>query len=144
MSHLRKQIRDRIAVILTGLPTIGSEVFVGRARPLAKDHDPTLLIYTTSETSERDAYPTEARRLIVHVEARVSTVAAPDDNLDAIAVEVEAAMAADRLLAGLALDLQYQQMEQVVEASGDRYLGGLRLQYVVSYRVREGVPIEAV
>lgn len=146
--HVRKQIRAAVAAALTGLPSTADRVYVGRKRKLGKDHPPSLLIYTTSETSQRDAYPTHVRSLVLYVEALVVTSDPPDDDLDAIAVEVEGAMAhamaSGSPLASLIYNLDYNEMQQGVEAPGDKYLGGVRLQYTVSYRVREGAPIEAV
>jgi len=90
--HTRKLIRDAVAALVTGLPTTGNRVLIGRTRSLAAGHLPTLLIYTTEEQSDR---PMEGnpgglgRDLLLAIEGRTSTATPPDDLLDAIASEVE-------------------------------------------------------
>lgn len=53
MTHARTEIRDALVTRLTGLPTTGPRVYPGRTRSLAEGHEPTLLIYATSEQSAR-------------------------------------------------------------------------------------------
>lgn len=150
--HVRRQIRDAVVQALTGLPTTAARVYVGRARPLAPAHEPTLLVYTRSETAVRGAggrQPKLDRVVILDVEGRVSLPDAPDDVLDQIAVEVEAAMwgLADQLgtfLNGLARDIKLVSTEVIAEAAGERHIGGVRLEYAVAYRTSEGAPGSAV
>lgn len=149
--HRRKQIRDAVVLALTGLTTTGSRVYAGRTRRLASAHDPSLLVYTHGETAERDAVDNRgvimARSLTVAVEGRVSLagVAAPDDTLDQIAAEVEAVMAdLDFRLMGLSRPVQF--VDTAVEADGEneRQIGGIRLQYRVTYRTLMHQPDAAV
>ena len=51
MSHVRQQIRDRIATILTGLPTTGANVFKMRRYALDDSKLPAILVYTMDEGS---------------------------------------------------------------------------------------------
>lgn len=151
--HMRKQIRDYVAAQLTGLLTTADRVYVGRARPLAAEHDPALLIYMRQETSRRAARgvpPVLERSCTLHIEGRVSSARAPDDLLDQIALEVEVRMAElvdfDKAIAldGLALNVVMTSTEMLAEADGERHIGGVRLEYVVTYRTREGEPRAAV
>ena len=150
MPHMRKQIRDYVATGLAALPTTGGRVFVGRTRPLAAGHQPTLLIYTRSETSERAERgrpPVLERRCTLHLEARTSTADAPDDLLDKIAGEIEAGVAAlidyqtATFFGGLVSNVQMTGTEIIAEAAeSERVAGGVRVEYLVTYRTVEGAP----
>lgn len=154
--HLRKQIRDAVKDGLTGLATTGARVFVGRTRALPADHAPTLLIYTREETSRPDANglpPPIERTLQLFIEGRVSTPDPPDDDLDRIAAEIEAGMSALvqwtpplKFLGGLVRRVRYNGSITVVEGGEDgaRHLGGIRLEYTVTYRTLEGDPTAAI
>ena len=152
-SHMRKQIRNYVAAGLGALPTTGDRVFVGRTRPLAEAHDPTLLIYMRSETSSRSVRgrpPLQDRVCTLHLEGRVSMAAAPDDLLDTIAGEIEVGVAAmvdyqtSVFFGGLILGLELVATEILAEADGKNHVGGVRLEYRVTYRTVEGAPTAAV
>lgn len=150
--HLRKQLRDAAVEALTGLPTTADRVKVGRTRPLPKDHAATLLVYTRSETSSRSANgrpPKLDRTVILDVEGRVSMADVPDDTLDQIAVEVEAALwgtvdPVGTFLNGLVMNLRLVSTEIITQADGDKHIGGIRLEYQAIYRTAEGTPTAAV
>jgi hypothetical protein len=141
--HVRKQIRDAVKAKLTGLATSADRVYTGRTRRLPTGHLPTLLVYTSFEESRRDANgnpPILARALTVYVEAKVSTADTPDDLLDLMSAEVEAAMRVDVTLGGLVFNLQFVGTQQASEAQGESQIGGSRLEYRATYRTREGLP----
>lgn len=145
--HLRTQVRNAVSTIVTGLPTTADRVYVGRTRPLPTNHDASLLIYTPSETSRRGVAgrpPILERSVMLVIEGRVSMAGLPDDTLDQIAAEVEAAMASDPSLGGLAYNMQFQATEVDTKTEGDRHLGGIRLAYLVTYRTAEGLPTDQV
>lgn len=147
--HVRKQIRDAVVAGLTGLPSTADRVYAGRTRPLQSGHDPTLLVYTRAETSQRAVLgrpPKIERRCTLHVEGRVSTATPPDDLLDQVAAEIEAGIAAlinygtAVFLGGLAQNVQLTATEMVAESEGERHIGGVRVEYLVTYRTVEGAP----
>lgn len=147
--HVRQQIRDYVAAGLGALETTGDRIFIGRTRPLAAEHEPTLLIYTRSETSERTvrgAPPKIERKCTLHLEGRTSTAADPDDLLDLIAGEIEAGMAAmidygtAVFFGGLVQNVQYMTTEIIAEGGGKNVIGGVRLEYLITYRTVEGAP----
>jgi len=150
--HVRKQIRDAVVNALTGLPTTQGRVFVGRTRPLAAAHEPTLLVYMRAETKRRAVAgrpPLLERVAILDVEGRVSMASAPDDMLDQIAMEIESAIAgaADArgtFFGGLALNISPVSDELIAEAQGERQIGGVRVEYQVTYRTAEGAPHKSV
>lgn len=133
--HTRKLIRDAAATLVTGLPTTGNRVFVGRTRPLGASHPPSLLIYTTEETSDRPMEGNPAslgRALVLAIEGRVSTATPPDDLLDLVAFEVEGVMR-DTRFGGLVFDTLLVRTTVNVAADGERHTGSIRLEYVVRY-----------
>ena len=140
-NHLRRQIRDAVKTALTGLATTGTRVYVGRSRPLARSHEPSLLIYTPQEASRRavNGQPPILDRIVqVIVEGRVSLAGEPDGTLDAIAKEVEAAMWTNRALGGLVFNTRLVATDTSTEADGERQLGGIRLSYEMTFQTPEG------
>ncbi len=154
MPHMRQQIRDATKSAVLGTAMFGSRVYVGRTRPVGKDADPVILIYTRSETAKRDANgrpPIQERRVSLFLELRVTTAGEPDDDLSDGQAEVEAKMAALLvyspklvIMGGLLRNLEYLGCEEVVESPGEKHIGGLRLEYAATYRVTEGVPTASV
>ncbi len=147
--HARKQIRDHVAAALTGLVTTADRVYVGRERSLPAEHEPVLLVYTREETSKRAVHgrpPILERAVALHIEGRVATSPAPDDLLDQIASEVETRMGleidygAGRIMGGLALNLQFVATQIIAEGDGKKHIGGIRLDYLVTYRTADGQP----
>ena len=106
-NHIRQQIREKFGTTLNGLTTTGSNVFESRVYPLENASLPALIIYTKSETSEPIVIGTQrlmSRELSVVVEGYAKATSNFDDTIDTISKEVEAAIAADRTLDGLAKD----------------------------------------
>lgn len=88
MTHMRTQIRNAVRDALVGLPATADRVYVGRTRPLAANHLPTLLIYAREEATRREANgmpPDLHHELTLDIEARVAMADVPDDALDEIA-----------------------------------------------------------
>lgn len=134
--HRRREIRDAIVGLVTGLATTGDRVEVGRTRPLPARHLPTLLVYTVEETSGRqyDGNPASLGRTVqVFIDGRVSAIEPPDDDLDQIAFEIEAAMRGDPTIGGLAFDSVLSSTLTDVKAEGTSHLGAIRLEYRVRY-----------
>ena len=89
MAHVRKQIRDALAALLTGLATTGGNVFTHALYPLEAAGLPGLNIATPSETIEDASRTTQGRELTATVEGYASAVGQMADTLDTIAAEVE-------------------------------------------------------
>lgn len=152
MPHMRQRIREATKTALLGTSFAGDDVYVGRVRPLPKGGQ-DILIYTRSETGRRETNawpPVQERRCKLLIEIRASTVGEPDDVLSDAQTEVEAKIRAlftlgpPRIMGGLLRQLEYVGCEEVVEAGGERHLGGLQLEYAATYRVTEGSPTEPV
>lgn len=140
MTHVRKQIRDKVETLLTGLSTTGSRVYSTRLYRTESANLPCLLIYTKSENVAIDSlYPLKyERQLEVIVDGVAAATSNLDDTLDAISLEVEEALAANHTLDGLAKDTILTGSEIEFNADGEKPIGTIRLIFNVTYRVAAG------
>ena len=146
-NHIRQQIREKFGTTLTGLTTTGSNVFESRVYPLENASLPALIIYTKSETSEPIVIGTQrlmSRDLLVVVECYAKATSNFDDTIDTISKEVEAAIAADRTLDGLAKDTYLESTEIEFNSEGEKPLGYVSLTFLTNYYVKENAPDVAV
>lgn len=142
MAHVRQQIREAAATVITGLSS-GASVHPSRVYDLEAGDLPALKLYTLSEGVERDSlsYPRGTRRqlqLIVEVAAKSTTNL--DDVLDTLCAEVEAAIAADITLGGLAKDAYLETTTVELNDGGSQPHGMASMSWIVEYRVRETDP----
>ena len=146
-NHIRQQIREKFGTTLNGLTTTGSNVFESRVYPLENASLPALIIYTKSETSEPIVIGTQrlmSRDLLVVVECYAKATSNFDDTIDTISKEVEAAIAADRTLDGLAKDTYLESTEIEFNSEGEKPLGYVSLTFLTNYYVKENAPDVAV
>lgn len=146
-NHIRQQIREKLGTTLTGLTTTGSNVYESRVYPLENGSLPALIIYTKSETSEPIVIGTQrlmSRELSVVVEGYAKATSNFDDTIDTISKEVEAAIAADRTLDGLAKDTYLESTEIEFNSEGEKPLGYVSLTFLTNYYVKENAPDVAV
>jgi hypothetical protein len=146
-NHIRQQIREKFGTTLTGLTTTGSNVYESRVYPLENASLPALIIYTKSETSEPIVIGTQrlmSRELSVVVEGYAKATSNFDDTIDTISKEVEAAIAADRTLDGLAKDTYLESTEIEFNSEGEKPLGYVSLTFLTNYYVKENAPDVAV
>jgi hypothetical protein len=136
MAHKRKLIRDRLKTILTGLTPTGTNVFVSRVYPLDAASLPGLLIYTDEEASEPGAMRRSLDRIVNgKIQGHVKPAAgAIDDDLDAIAEAVEAAIEADSKLGGLAIFTSLESSTMEFDAESDKPVGIITMTYQIHYR----------
>ena len=146
-NHIRQQIREKFGTTLNGLTTTNSNVFESRVYPLENASLPALIIYTKSETSEPIVIGTQrlmSRELSVVVEGYAKATSNFDDTIDTISKEVEAAIAADRTLDGLAKDTYLESTEIEFNSEGEKPLGYVSLTFLTNYYVKENAPDVAV
>lgn len=143
-NHIRRQIRERVATLVTGLTTTGARVYQSRVYALSAGELPCLLIYTNGEDSTKPVFchPGEMDRAItVLVEAVAAATSDLDDVLDLICKEVEIAMATDFYLSNLAKDVQLTRTElQLQGGDTEKPIGAARMTWTVKTTTREGVP----
>ena len=135
MTHPRKLIRDAVTAALIGNTSAGVRVYPTRKTEHLENELPVISVYTLSEDSELVIRPRELERdLRVMIECMVTANENADDDMDALALEVEAAMNADYTfgLTCFESELKSTDMDSV-EDSG-REVGILEMTYQFSYR----------
>lgn len=138
--HIRRAIRERIALNITGLPLVGNNVFQSRIHNLAESKLPCILVYTQNETSEPITMGSARvleRTLTVTLEVFVKATSDVDDKLDGICVDVEEGIAGDLTVNNLAKDIYLTSTSINFIGEGDQPLGVATLNYDVLYQVSE-------
>jgi len=136
MAHVRKQIRDRVASTLkTNVGLVQRRVYTTRVHPLNDTNLPAISVYTGSEASDRmNAGETDMiRELSLDVDIYVRETSKFDDDVDAIAVQVEEALANDFTINGLAKFSTLTSTEIQFDGDADQILGIAKLTYSVRY-----------
>ena len=149
MTHVRKQIRDRVVADLTGLTTTGGRIFDSRLFNFENAELPALAVYCKNETSERDTMGSSstqglARTLIVQVEGYASAPSGSnlmENTLDTIAEEVETALANDWTLNSLAKDCFLSGTDIDFQGQdSDSMVGTMVMEWTVLYRTNTNAP----
>lgn len=139
MTHVRTQIRDAVAVLVTGLPVTGANVVAGRATPVTVRNSPGIRVYTDTDTIDIDAgnmaETVEYHELSVVLEVHARALPDADAQLDAIHVDLQAVLLADITLQGLAEFLRFDSLEVEQVESLDEPISIGTLTYRVHYRV---------
>lgn len=136
MAHVRQQIRDAVATTLTSAVTLVSgRIYTTRVHPLNEALLPAISVYTGSETSERyNVGVTDINReLSLEIDIYVRESSTFDDDADAIAVEVEEALAGDFTIGGLAKSMVLTSTAIQFDGEADQILGVAKLTYQVRY-----------
>ena len=136
MSHVRQQIRDRFATLLTsGVSLVSSRVYSSRVYPLTQANLPALTIYTGSESSglQTMGVKTLSRTASIMVDAYVRSTANVDDTIDSICVQVEEAIASDYTLNGIAKNTVLISTDIDFSGEAEQPVGIARLTFSVLY-----------
>jgi hypothetical protein len=136
MAHIRKQIRDRLETILTsGVSLVQRRVFGSRIYPLTAPQLPAIAVYTASESSNLQTMGlrTQMRDLSVSIDVYVMVNDKFDDDIDALCVQIEQAIAADYTLNGLAKDTILTGTEIDFDGEAEKPIGVARLTYSIRY-----------
>ena len=133
MAHVRQQIRDAVATTLTSaVSLVSSRVYTTRVHPLNEANLPAISVYTGSESSER--YNVDINRtLSLEIDIYVRETGSFDDDVDAIAVQVEEAMAGDFTIGGLVKSSVLISTAIQFDGEADQILGVAKLTYQVRY-----------
>lgn len=143
MSHLRKNIRDNIKSVLTGLSTTRNNVFQSRVYPMHGSKLPGILLYNKSEDTTYDTINPprlQTRRCEFQVEVYVKAVSDYDDTLDQICLEIEEALYEDLTRGGNAKDTRITSFDADFDGGGDQPIAVSTLTVEVTYQVRENEP----
>lgn len=136
MSHVRQQIRDRIAVLVTGLPVTGASVYKMRRYALDDAKLPAICVYTTDENSSLITIGSRTLRRVINVMVEAFAKGASAtvfDSIDNICVSIEEAIAADFGLNGLAKSCILTSTETDISVEGQQSVASARLVYAVEY-----------
>lgn len=136
MSHVRTQIRDRIATLVTGLPTTGNSVYKMRRYALDDAKLPAICVYTTDESSSLITVGSRTLRRVINAIVEIYAKGASatiSDTIDGICVSAEEAIAADFSLNGLAKSCVLTSTETDVNVEGEKGIGTARLVYAIEY-----------
>lgn len=142
MAHVRKQIRDALEVLLTGLATTGTRVEASRVYEVQPDALPALNIIIGEEQISRDTMGGDQQRFAaVIVEGYAAGPAGLDDTLDQIAAEVEAAIGGDPKLGGLLnFPLDLTSLEPDLDGEATAKVGIVSLEFSAGYRTARTNP----
>lgn len=136
MAHVRQQIRDRVATLVTGLPVTGANVYKMRRFALDDSKIPAICVYTMDESSSLITVGSRTLGRTVNVAADIiikGSSATISDTLDDICVSVEEAIAADFHLNGLAKSCILNDTNITINVEGERSVASARLVYTVEY-----------
>ena len=138
MAHVRKSIRDRfVTKLTTGAPLVQRRVYGSRVYPITSDNLPAITVYTGSESSGLHnmsmGEPDLLRSLSINVDAYVRITETFDDDLDALCVQIEEAIAGDFYVNGLAKDAVLTSTEIDFSSDAEQPIGVARLTFVVRY-----------
>lgn len=99
--HIRQLVRDAFVATLTGMPTIGTNVFIDHPHVLTDGELPGIIVDTPSEQVlvDESTFTETLRDLQVFV--NVYAKALPSGQMDDIAADVEALMMVDCTLGGI-------------------------------------------
>lgn len=149
MKHIRTQIREAVANLLTGRAPL-VKVYTSRMANIAQENLPAATVILADEDSENatmgaNATQDRAGQLQVQVRVRSRDESDPDQQFDAIADQcalvIEQALAESELLGGLLKFITYTGMNS--EYSENQPEGVITLTWGVRYFTRALTPDQA-
>lgn len=120
MAHVRKQIRDALATLLTSnVAAVSGRVFTSRVYPLTNASLPAIGVHTNSESAAlmTMGVKTYDRELSISVDCYVSATDTYAGDVDDLSVAIREAVAKDTTLSGIVKTIFPINME--IEFSGD-------------------------
>lgn len=135
--HQRRLIRDAVVAALKAANTsAGERVFPMRDDPWKRIGLPGVAVMTPSETSDdQQSAPRELKRSMrLELQAAVEQSDSVQDDIDALALELERAMHSDPTFGGTCSDSTLIASSTIVDGmAGSRPVGALGLTYRVTY-----------
>lgn len=136
MAHVRQQIRDRIATVLSGITGFATSVYKMRRYALDDAKLPAIAVYTVDESSNLITLGLRTLRRVVNVGVEIVAKGASTtiaDTIDGYAVSVEEAIANDFTINGLAKSCILTSSTIDVNVEGEKAVGTARLVFAVEY-----------
>lgn len=157
-THQRQTIREAVKAQLLGpasgedppvyVTSAGARVYETRMIPWREIELPAIAIYTLDETVDPDSKSTSPRRIYRTMQLEIVAAARAsnnvDDDLDTLAMQIEAAMNYDETLGGSCGDSILSATEMAIESVGNKPIGMVRMVYSVSYEYQPqltGTPV---
>lgn len=139
--HPRQSIREAVVALLKDAQTAaGDAVYPTREVPWRSVELPGIAVYCLEEASERlGSEGNLDRRLVLAIHAVAQLSEGVDDEIDALSLQVEKAMASDPALRGTALFSHLAATEISVDETTSRPTGAVRLAYEVRYHTSTAV-----
>ena len=140
MTHPRTQIRDAAKTLLAGNTTAGVRVYDSRTAPMWNGPQglaaimPFILVYTRDERSEIfNEAPREYKRTVrLAIEIGACGDDA-DDQIDAIARQVEKLLLESETLAGTAADIRISDTQMEFDGQSQQQFGAALVTFEVDY-----------
>lgn len=146
--HLRQQILERVATLVTGLATTGARVTRSRVYTLdAATELPALVVELASGGTETASVETMTAPRVFQRTCRINVIGYAkadsnlDETLDQIALEVEKALAMP--VSGPWKTLTYTSTDRNMTSDGEQPVGEITLSYDAMYLARENSPDSA-
>lgn len=136
MAHVRTQIRDKMGTLLTsGVSLVSGRVYKSRVYPLSKAKLPAITVLTGSEASDLMVMGSKTldRTATIFVDCYVSVRDTFDDDVDAIAVQVEETIGSNFDLGGIAKTAILRSTEIDFTGESETPVGIARLTFDVRY-----------
>jgi hypothetical protein len=146
MSHVRQQIREAAATLLTGLATTGARVYQSRIYTLRDTDLPCLLINTDDEqdvTLGPGENSAQERSLQLSIRCVSKQVADLDDKLDTMLAEVETALG-NQTLSNKAKTLQLESISIEMSDELEKPVGIAAAVFRITYYTATGAPATAL
>ena len=143
--HVRKQLRDQVAVLVTGLVTYAVNVYKNRRYPVDSSELPCLIVQTGDEeiellTMDYPAQQLRREQLIITVIAETTT--GLDDMLDEICEDIEVALAGN---VTIAKNFKLESISGIEpNVVGDKPVGVVDMRFVGEVYTVENAPFTAL
>ncbi|MCT4575085.1 MAG: hypothetical protein N4A43_02390 [Alphaproteobacteria bacterium] len=140
--HPRQQIREAVANRLKEVNTKAkNRVFTSRAKPIFDQDMPAIIIYTNEENIKQERWDTDGfgaltRELDIFIEAIDKGKEELDDNLDALALEIENALDGWEIPNRKSSVLKFTGTDMDMSIDGKSIYGAIRLSFSLNYRTK--------
>jgi len=142
--HVRKQIRNAVATLLTGLPTAGARVFKSRVYDMQDADLPGLRVYLKDEAVSREGVSQVLARMAeLVVECCSKSSSSTDDQIDEMTKEVEATIGANQQ-AGGAKSITLDRIETDLDGEAEKPRAVARLVFKALYYTYTHTPDQAL
>ena len=138
--HIRKQIRDKIKTMVTGLSLTNTNVFYDATYNIDSSKLPCIVVQTKDERIEKTTFgrPSIQNRILnISIYGVFQVNEDYQDKLDEILLEIENRVYLNSNLDGLVTRIEITQIETDVREETQKPTAIIEIGLVVEYRVKE-------